>query len=82
MTPGEHYAEAERLLALAERLEVVVTVPGPLSAEHADRLKAHIRATLGVDYVSVLDGGATMNVSAIIGAAQAHAALAAAGVVQ
>lgn len=74
MTPQEHRAAAERLLAEAEVYPPLVTVEGNLSAEDAQRIKDRIAEQIGKPPM-VISGRVHIDVTSTLLAALTHAVL-------
>ena len=75
MTGPEHYAEAERLLALAVVPSGVVTMPDRSSMEDVDRVKK-VMQERGLGDVVVASESIRIDITPILLAAQVHATLA------
>jgi hypothetical protein len=78
--PLEHYREAERLLADAA-VPVIITVPRTVTDLEAENLREKFVRAAGGDATKVIvqPDDMTIDVSAMLAAAQVHATLALAG---
>jgi hypothetical protein len=77
MRPIDHYREAERLLAVAGSIPVIVTAPDNISQEQADALETVVQDRFpGIAEVLVMPESYRVDVAGILAAAQVHATLA------
>lgn len=74
MNGPEHYAEADRLLALAEAV-AVIEVPHEITMDEAEGIKARFEEHVGVKPL-VVSQGARVDLSGVFASAQVHATLA------